>query len=162
MFTKLLKPIFSHLRSKGFKSNVYLDDCLLFGKSYNECIKNLKYTIHLLSHLGFIINYEKSYLIPKTSCQYLGFIIDSVRFSTELTEKRKLCIKEKINSFKVHKFYKIREYAHLQGLLVSAFPGVDYGMLYTKNFEIDKSNILRKNNKDDHEPKNDHITSNNK
>ena len=145
IFTKIIKPVISYLRSTGYRSNVYLDDFLLYGNSYEDCIRHQINTIELLLRLGFIINYEKSNLIPSTRCKYLGFIIDSHNFTIELTEKRKQNILKKLKSFKPNKSYKIREYSQLQGLLVSAFPGVEYSMMYTKNFEMDKTKALYKN-----------------
>lgn len=41
VFTKILKPIVASLRSKGLKSVIYLDDCLLISESYSECVDNL-------------------------------------------------------------------------------------------------------------------------
>ena len=38
-FTKLLKPVFSLLRSQGFVSVYYLDDILLFGNSPQDCVE---------------------------------------------------------------------------------------------------------------------------
>ncbi|CAD6241384.1 GSCOCG00002711001-RA-CDS, partial [Cotesia congregata] len=77
-FTKLLKPVINYLRSNGWLSVVYLDDFLCLGQSIGECSENLTQTIVLLERLGFIVNYEKSKLVPERKCKYLGFILDSV------------------------------------------------------------------------------------
>ena len=34
--------------------------------------------IHTLEDLGWSINYEKSLLVPKTSCEFIGFMVHSV------------------------------------------------------------------------------------
>ena len=146
VFTKIMRPVFAYLRIKGFRSNVYLDDCLLYGSSYEKCLKNLEFTINTLETLGLIVNYEKSNFIPSNRCKFLGCIIDSIKFTVELTENRKSTILTKLNSFKYEKHYKIRDYAQLQGLLVSAFSGVEYGMMYSKNLETDKTNALKLSN----------------
>ena len=41
IFTKLMKPVVSHLREKGFLSVIYLDDLLLLGSSYKGCKENV-------------------------------------------------------------------------------------------------------------------------
>nr|CAH7749579.1 unnamed protein product [Callosobruchus chinensis] len=65
LFTKIIKPIVAYLRYKGHCSIVYLDDFLLLGKSYDDCLDNVLETIHLLQFLGFVINFNKSRLTPK-------------------------------------------------------------------------------------------------
>lgn len=59
-FTKLMKPVIIKLRKMGFVSVIYLDDIILFGSSYVDCLKNLEETCLLLESLGFILNKEKS------------------------------------------------------------------------------------------------------
>ena len=89
-FTKLLKPVFAHLRSEGLLSVYYLDDTWLRGSSAVECAKNVSRTLNLLTQTGFIINEEKSALMPSQNIQFLGFIINSVDMTVTLpTEKKK-------------------------------------------------------------------------
>lgn len=78
VFTKLLKPVMEHLRNKNILSVIFLDDYMCFGQSYSECEKNVRITLDLLQSLGFIINKEKSCLVPSTQCRYLGFVFNSV------------------------------------------------------------------------------------
>ena len=143
IFTKIIKPVTSYLRSRGYRSNIYLDDALLYGISYEDCIKNMQITINFLQSLGFVVNFEKSNLIPSQKQKYLGFIIDSNKFIVKLPDVKKRSLLKRLNSFKDNKSYTIREFYQLQGLLVSALPGIDYGMLYTKNLEVDKSHALK-------------------
>ena len=42
LFTKLLKPVYSTLRTRGFLSVAYIDDSYLQGNDYDECIANIK------------------------------------------------------------------------------------------------------------------------
>lgn len=135
VFTKIIKPIVKLLRSCGYISTVYLDDFLLINDNYKGCIDNIDTTIKLLKSVGFIINYEKSNLCPSTSCKFLGYIIDTERFLITLPSEKVKKIKDEINHFKNLKRCKIRDFARLIGLLTSACPAVEYGWLYTKNFE---------------------------
>ena len=59
-FTKLMKPPFSFLRSVGYLSVVYVDDCYLQGDSFTKCPENVIRTIDILESLGFYIKIEKS------------------------------------------------------------------------------------------------------
>ncbi|XP_076548552.1 uncharacterized protein LOC117600481 isoform X1 [Osmia lignaria lignaria] len=74
IFTKLLKPVASMLRSRGFKSVIYLDDFLCIGENYESCEKNIIETCKLLESLGFLINERKSCRTPALRCKFLGVI----------------------------------------------------------------------------------------
>lgn len=88
VFTKLMKPVMFHLRKNGLTSVVYLDDFLLIGSSYASCSENIRKTEKLLDELGFIINYNKSHLIPKQTCKFLGFIFNTVDMSLRLPREK--------------------------------------------------------------------------
>ena len=59
VFVKLLKPAFAQLREKGYTSIIYVDDTLLLGDTYKECLSNVRATIHQLQELGFVIHSKK-------------------------------------------------------------------------------------------------------
>lgn len=152
LFTKIIKPLIKHLRSKGFLSINYLDDFLLLGSTRQECLKNVITTISLLESLGFIINYDKSSLIPNSSCKYLGFLFDSKEMTIKLPLTKRIKGLEAINSFLKLKSCKIRTFAKLIGQLISFCPAIKYGWLYTKLLERQKVAAL-KNNGGDYESK---------
>lgn len=74
VFTKVLKPVISYLRANGYKVVIFLDDILLIGSSVEECLSQLSSLRDLLESLGFVINVNKSQLIPVTQF----FIWDSL------------------------------------------------------------------------------------
>ncbi|KAL7286935.1 hypothetical protein TKK_0018878 [Trichogramma kaykai] len=145
-FTKLMKPVISHLRSQGFMSVIYLDDFLLIVNDYLKCQENVQSTVTLLKSLGFIVNFEKSNLTPATTQKFLGLLYDSekmlVRLPTEKIEKVK-----RITNIK-QKTVKIRDFARILGFLVSCCPAVKYGYCYTKNCERENFLALRFNDSD--------------
>lgn len=148
VFTKILKPVISHLRLSGFLSVIYLDDLLIIGNSFKKCRENLKKTRNLLTSLGFIINEQKSCLVPSQICCYLGFIYDSLNMSVDLTEEKKFKLLKYIRKIKVNQKLKIRDFAKLIGFLVSCCPAVNYGWLYTKECERLKFLALDSNKED--------------
>lgn len=135
IFTKLMKPVIQLLRSCGYLSSIYLDDLFLAGYTYQECLQNVSTTVGLLKSLGFIINLEKSVTIPSKSCKYLGYIIDTHKWQLSLPSDKRDRIKSELLNIKKQKRCKIRKFAQLIGLLVSACPAIEYGWLYTKQFE---------------------------
>lgn len=143
IFTKLLKPVVSYLRNKGFFIVNYLDDFLCLGNSYDECLNCVTKTIDLLNHLGFIINYEKSQLIPSQRRKFLGFELNSINMTLGLPTEKRNKILNLVKDISKRKHIKIREYAKFLGVLTSSCPAIAYGWLYTKLFEREKYLALR-------------------
>lgn len=146
VFTKLTKPIVAHLRSLGFMSVIYLDDMLLFGETISRCAENIRITSALLERLGFVINAEKSCTIPAQRCLFLGFIYDSIKMTLELPAEKRTNIHEQILVFKNIRRCSIRDFARFLGLIVSACPAIQYGLVYMKNLERAKHLALLKSN----------------
>lgn len=59
----------------------YLDDWLLHSGSGND----LQTAIDMIEAMGITLNYSKSVIQPTTSLQYLGFKIDSIDLTIQLT-----------------------------------------------------------------------------
>ena len=57
-FTKLMKPLFSFLKSEGCLSVIYVDNCYLQGDSFTKCAENVMRT-EILENLGFYIKIDK-------------------------------------------------------------------------------------------------------
>jgi len=146
IFTKLMKPVFHYLRNTGFSSVNYLDDFLLLEESYSDCCYNVLKTRNLLESLGFSINFEKSCLQPSQTITFLGFNIDSKLYVITLPLEKQNNIKNLCSSILKKPRCKIRVFAKLIGVLVSATPAFVYGMLYTKTMEREKFLNLRNSN----------------
>ena len=86
VFTKLLKPPFSILRSHGYLSVVFVDDSYLQGHTFSTCKDNVNATVDLLQFLGFTIHPEKSVLVPTQEIEFLGFVLNSVEMKIKLTD----------------------------------------------------------------------------
>ena len=123
-FTKVLKPLYSLLRSNGMKVCYYIDDTLIIAASKAECSANVHKVIKLLGDLGFKINLKKSQLDPVTQLTYLGFILDSSTMTISLPEDKIEKIISKCSQLHQSKIATIRQVAEISGLLVSAFPAV--------------------------------------
>lgn len=66
-FTKIMREVVAHLRYRGYSSVIYLDDLLCLGRTYTECLNNVKETVNLLQCLGFVINFEKKFFTTITT-----------------------------------------------------------------------------------------------
>ncbi len=59
VFSKVMKPVFAHLRAMGHVSTNYIDDSCLQGATSDECYKNVLATVQLMDSLGLTIHPRK-------------------------------------------------------------------------------------------------------
>lgn len=62
IFTKLMKPVFSHLRSLGIVVLCYLDDCLFIASSVALLQAQVSYALRFFDSLGLTTNVRQSAL----------------------------------------------------------------------------------------------------
>ena len=145
VFTKLLKPVFATLRELGYESVIYVDDSLLQGDTFEECLRNIQVTLKCLQELGFVVHPTKSVLYPTQVITFLGFIIDTVNMTITLTDEKKMKIRERglglINGENV----TVRMVSSFIGNLTASFEAVPFGKLYYRNLEFCKSQALKSN-----------------
>lgn len=65
VFTKLLNPVLSELLSRGHQSVIYIDDCYVQAETFDMCLENINDTVNIFENLGFVINREKSMMVPE-------------------------------------------------------------------------------------------------
>ncbi len=86
VYTKLLKPVLATLREMGFTVLGYIDDTIFIENSAEILSNSLLAATRLFDSLGLTISVKKSVLVPVQRIEYLGFIIDSVSMTVELTQ----------------------------------------------------------------------------
>lgn len=145
IFTKLLKPALKFLREQGLLSSAYIDDVYLQGDTYHECHENALSTVQLLKNLGFVIQEEKSCLNPSQQLEYLGFVLNSMTMTVKLTHARVEKVVKACEKLLNDSHPTILNLAEVIGLMVSSFPGVEYGPLYYRSLDIAKTEGLRQN-----------------
>ena len=148
LFTKITKPIYATLRSMGHIVLGYIDDSYLQAESKELCVKLIHDTIDLFVSLGFIVNIPKSVTDPSHELEFLGFILNSTNMTVRLTVVRierviSACVKLRNKNTD-----SIRNVAQVIGLMVSSFPGVEYGQLFYRSLEIQKIKALNESRGD--------------
>ena len=88
-FTKLTKPPIACLKIAGVIVATYIDDIIVIGDTYKECLIGTIKTIKLFLKLGFIIHTEKSSVQPYQEIIYLGFAFNSREVLVTLTGEKK-------------------------------------------------------------------------
>ena len=145
IFTKLLKPIFAHLRLLGHIVVGYIDDTYIQGNNYQDCLENVQATSKILTDCGFVLHPTKSVLVPSQQLIYLGFIIDSSTMTIKMTNEK---IGKMISAFAdilSKRKVNIRHLAEIIGLIVATFSGAEYGPLHYRILEIEKASQLKFN-----------------
>jgi hypothetical protein len=88
IFTLLAKRVKAKLGRLGIRTIFYLDDILVLGSSFQICLSNSQESLSILMRAGFLINWEKSSLIPTTSFTFLGMLWNSVEGLLSLPEDK--------------------------------------------------------------------------
>lgn len=138
VFTKILKPVYAWFRLQNIRCFYYIDDSLNLHQSKKVCQDNTKTIVQTLESLGFIVNREKSVLIPTQKITFFGFIIDSVQFKIYLTDEKINKIIAKCTNLLEKKVIVVRDLASFIGSVINSFYAVLEAPLYYRNLERDK------------------------
>ena len=142
LFTKILKPVYAHLRLLGHLACGYIDDSIFMAQTFDSCQDSIRYADSLFRSIGFYINYDKSKLKPMQEIEHLGFVLNSTRMTVTLTEAKKVKLVNKCTQVLADNGRTIRSVAELIGLIVSSFTGAEYGRLHFRQLEADKVQAL--------------------
>ena len=142
-FTKILKPVYSSLRSKGHLNVGYIDDSYLQGDTFEECKHNVRDSVSLFEKLGFLPHLKKSVFEPTQKIIFLGFVINSVTMTISLTPEKALRICTACKKLSAKSECSILEVSQVIGLLVASLPAVQYGKLHYRRLEIGKNIALK-------------------
>ena len=142
IFTKLLKPVLSHLHKLGIFVSCYLDDCIFIADSADVLISNVLYTLHLFDSLGLTVNPHKSVLEPTQEIEFLGVILNSVDMTATLTPRRKKHIKAQGSLLLNKDVISLLELSSFIGMAVASDPAVELAPLRYKYLEIIRNREL--------------------
>ena len=111
-------------------------------------------TTFLLDKLDLVVHPEKSTSIPSQVLVILGFTINSLTITIQLTIEKPLGLKTVCVEFLPATTLSIREVASAIGGIVASFHGVMHGPLFFRHLEKDKCLALEeaKGNFDAHVP----------
>lgn len=142
-YTKLMKPVYATLRKMGINISGYLDDLLIVEHTEEELKSSVAIVVNTLEKLGFVINYDKSVLLPTKKLQHLGLIIDTDNMIVSLPEDKILNIQTICNKLAMKKIESIRNVAKVIGSIVACFPATTVGQLHYRNLEFEKDSALK-------------------
>ena len=108
IFTNVLKPVFSYLRSQfGHTCLGYIDDSFYQEDGYTECEEATLHAIQLFVSLGFKIHSEKSVIIPT---QIFIFILNTILMSVNWQTRKllKFCSCAKSSLFQINGLLSVK------------------------------------------------------
>ena len=141
IFTRLLKPVLSHLRKLGITVSCYLDDCIFIADSADALRDNVLYALHLFDSLGLTVNLTKSSLTPTQEVEFLGVILNSVAMTTTLTSRKKERIRAQ-GLWLLNEVVSLGELSTFIGMAVASDPAVELAPLRYKYLEIVRNREL--------------------
>ena len=124
VFTKLMKPVVGALRQRGIRLIIYLDDLLIMAETHDQALHHAASTLNLLEGLGFLVNYQKSQLLPSQKIEFLGFLIDSNTMTLQLPVEKLRKIRKKCQELLAQTTVSVRELSKFLGLLTSSIQAI--------------------------------------
>ena len=128
------------LHKQGHISIAHPDDLLLQSQTYDHCVKNVIDATFLLDKLDLVVHPEKSTFIPSQVLVILilGFIINSLTMTIQLTTEKPLGLKTVCVEFLRATTLSIREVTSAIGRMVASFHGVMHAPLFFRHLEKSK------------------------
>ena len=142
-FTKLLNPVFAHLRKQGYECFQYIDDSFIVADDVDTCTKSVQEVVFLLQRLGFVVHPEKSIFHPEKKLHFLGFDLNSENMTVTLSKEKENKFLRASTQLLEKQSPMIREVAGLIGLVISYSQAFDYGLAHIKALENEKIVALR-------------------
>ena len=88
VFSKVLLAVVALLRIKGVCLHHYLDDLLLLAQDRSQLLEHRDLVIATLQEFGWLLNLEKSHLVPTQSLIFLGALFNTIEGTISLPEEK--------------------------------------------------------------------------
>lgn len=143
IFTKLMRPILAYLRARGARVIMYIDDALIMGRSMDECMRHTRMFLDLVHRLGFLVNWDKSILVPTQRIEFLGQVLDSRTMMVLLPQNKLQSTRFLVDqALRDGPTLPIRRVASLLGTLNATSAAVSVARLRTRSILLDKIQAL--------------------
>lgn len=132
IFSKIMAEALKGLRQEGIGIIPYLDDLLFFADSAAILENNLRKSMIYLQNLGWLINAEKSQMIPSQRVVYLGYVLDSRLSKIFLTKEKDVKMTQAITSLLRNHSTTIRHGMSVLGLMTSSIPAITWAQIHMR------------------------------
>lgn len=132
VFTKVVLEMLKVLRKEGIWVHAYLDDLLIRHKDKGVLETQTKRVWNLCQELGFLVNKEKSDLVPKQRFTYVGVSFDLVTGIAGVPLERLEKLEGAIEKILERRTATAREWMSLLGLMSSCMHQIQLGPLHRR------------------------------
>ena len=131
-FTKVVKEVKLMAQARGIRIHQYLDDWLLRAPSQEICLQHTRTLLDLCQGLGWLVNMQKSGLVPQQVFNFVGYRFDLLTGRVLPTQDRMTCLREKLLFIKARTSCTVRQFMSLIGLLTATEKQVWSGRLHMR------------------------------
>ena len=142
-FTVVAKEVKLVAFQKGTRIHQYLDDWLVRASTHHTCLQHTQTLVTLCQELGWLVNKEKSELVPKQVFNFVGYQFDLKEGKVRPTEERWQALTHKIRSILSDPICPVRQFMSLIGLLTATEKQVHLGRLHTRPIQWHLKNNWR-------------------
>ena len=114
---------------RGIRIHQYLDDWLVRVRSHHTCLQHTQTLIVLCQELGWLVNRDKSELLPKQVFNFVGYQFDLREGRVRPTEEYCLVLTTKIQAILSGSVCPVWQFISLKGLLKATKKQVHLGRL---------------------------------
>lgn len=108
VFMKCTQPLIAHIRSKGHRGLIYLDNSLWMTQSFHQSQLQIQEVMSIFQKAGFTTNMEKLSLIPMQEVTFIGYLINTSKMMVYLPQEKIILLRKEIQSLLDNCFPKIR------------------------------------------------------
>ena len=131
-FTVVAKEVKLMELQKGIRIHQYLDDWLVRASTHDTCLQHTQTLVTLCQELGWLVNREKSELVPQQVFNFVGYQFDLKEGRVRPTEERCQTLTDKIRSILSDPVCPVRQFMSLIGLLTATEKQVHLGRLHMR------------------------------
>ena len=142
-FTVVTKEVKLMALQKGIRIHQYLDDWLVRASTHDTCLQHTQTLITLCQDLGWLVNREKSELVPQQVFNFIGYQFDLKVGRVRPTEERWQTLTDKIRSILSDPVCPVRKFMSLIGLLTATEKQVHLGRLHMRPIQWHLKNNWR-------------------
>ena len=128
---------------KGIRNHQYLDDWLVRATSHRLCLEHTQVLVTVCQKLGWLVNMEKSELVPKQVFNFVGYQFDLESGQVRPTLDWWQSLQEKILKLLSLPACPVQEFMSLIGLLTTTEKQVHLGRLHIRPIQWHLKNNWR-------------------
>ena len=131
-FTKVVKEVQLMAQARGIRIHQYLDNWLLRAPCQETCLRHTQTLLDLCHSLGWVVNMNKSELVPQQTFDFVGYHFDLSQGLVKPTQERWRSLSRKLNLLLGLESCTVRQFMSLIGLLTATEKQVVSGRLHMR------------------------------